>query len=244
MGISLARGRASQFFIMALVRLSIILDSIKGKAGNAVFQGGPGSTRVRQKVSPANPKSAAQTSQRALVTSISKAWAGLTETQRTGWNTAAASGNWTLTDAVGGTFNPSGQQLYMQLNLNLELAGQSQISDAPAKASFPTLSIGALTMTAGTPAMSLAFTGTLGSGKTLIVSGCAQQSTGVMSVKSTSLRFVQRATGTSPINMLSAYTAKFGSLVAGQKVFVKLEIVDDASGEKVAVGTVSGIVGA
>jgi len=229
---------------MGIVKYSPIIDEIAGKIGNVIFQRGPGSARVRQRTIPANPQTTAQTAQRSLITTISKAWGGLSDAQRTAWDAAAATDAWRQTDSLGTSFYLSGEQLYLQLNLNLELAGQSQITAPPAKATFPTLTLGALTMAAGTPAMSLAYTGTLGSGKTLVLSASTQVSQGVMSSKSVSLRVITTYSSTSPINLLSAYTAKFGALVVSQKVYVKMEIVDDASGEKVLVGTVSGIVGA
>ena len=190
---------------------------------------------------PTNPQTASQTAYRANMTTVSKGWSALTEDQRNAWNTAAASGNWTLTNRLGEQFNPSGEQLYVQLNLNLLLAGQSTISDVPAKATFPTLTMGALTSNGTTPALTIAYGGTLGAGNTIVVSATPNLSAGVMSPQDSSFRVVTTSAGASPIDILSAFTAKFGSVVTGQKIFVKLEIVNDTSGEKIAVGSTSAV---
>lgn len=229
---------------MAKVKYAAIIDDIKGKIGNTVFQGGKAGPIVRGRVIPINPRSSAQLNVRGNLTSLSKAWASLTENERLAWDSAAASGDWRETDAFGNSFNLSGEQLYLKLNLVIDFIGETRLTNPPSKASFDAITLGALTAAAGTPAMTLAFTGTLSANFQFMISASAQVSAGIMSSKSVSFANIANTTGTSPINVLSAYTSKYGTLVAGRKVFIRMEIASDVTGETVLVGETSAIIAA
>ena len=224
---------------MGVVRFSVLVDEVIGKVGNVVFQNG---NTVRKLVTPRNPNTAAQIAQKALVTSISQAWRGLSESQRTSWNSAASSGEWALRDKFGTPYNPTGEALYMQLNLNIATAGGTSISSPPSKATLTALVLGTLTAAAGTPAFTVAYTGTLGTNESYVISATKQLSQGRMSVGDPDYREIAVGTSSSPVNILSAYTGIHGTLVAAKKVFVKLEIVNSLTGQRALVGTGSVII--
>src|SRR5690606_4703877 len=83
----------------------------------------------RTKVTPVNPQTASQNAVRQRLTGNAQAWRGLSEAQRASWN-AAVSG-FARTDIFGDLKNPSGFNLFVRINNNLEAAGQSPLTAAP-----------------------------------------------------------------------------------------------------------------
>lgn len=229
---------------MAKASLAPFMGEIVGKLGNGVFQRSRAGLTLRERVVPINPKSSSQVGVRGNLTSLSKAWAGLTDSQRGQWDTAAASSEWTQKNVFGENFQLSGEQLYLKLNLVIDFIGESRISVPPTKATFDSLTLGTITAAAGTPALTIGYTGALSSDFQFMISASAQVSQGIMSTKSVSFRNITNTTGTTPIDVLSAYNTKFGTLVAGRKIFVRLEVASDLTGETILVGEGSVIVSA
>lgn len=227
---------------MAKIKLSPLITEIGGKLGNVVFQRNPTGPFARNLVIPANPNTSAQQTARSRMTVRSKAWAGLTEGQRLAWNTAAASGDWTLTDSFGNEFNPTGEQLYIQLNINGETVGAGPYVTPPAKVTLPAVTIGTLTVNSIGPAVSQAYNGVLGANFTLVISATRPLSAGIMSPQESLFRHIGTSTAASPIDITALYTAKFGNPAAGQKIYSKLEVYSDNSGEVLNAGTTSAIV--
>jgi hypothetical protein len=81
--------------------------------------------------------------------------------------------------------------------------------------------------------MSVTFTPTpIGATFSLLVSATQQVSNGIMFMPRGRYKLLT-ATAlnvASPIDLLAAYTAKFGALVAGQKVFISAQVLHEASG--------------
>lgn len=220
------------------------MGQIVGTVGNGVFQRSRAGNTIREKVVPINPKSSAQISVRGFLASLSKAWAGLTDSQRGQWDTAAASAEWTQKNAFGEDFQLSGEQLYLKLNLIIDFIGETRITTPPSKATFDSITLGTVTATAGTPSLSMPFTGSLSSNFQFMISASQQVSQGIMSTKSVSFRNILNTTGSTPIDLLTAYNNKFGTLVEGRKIYIRLEIASDLTGESLLVGETSVIVAA
>lgn len=229
---------------MGKISYAAWVDDVAGKVGNAVFQRGRAGNIVRKRSIPINPRTTAQVAARALMSTQSKVWRTLTESQRTAWDNAAASAEWTQTDSFGNPFQLSGEQLYLKLNLNLLDISATPITSPPSKAEFTAIVLGAITIAVTGPAFTIAFTGTLDASETLVVSASPQVSAGVMSAKSVRFAAIMDYTSTSPIDAQSAYEAAFGAPVAGQKIFVRVEMVSETSGERILVGEGSDIVAA
>jgi len=67
----------------------------RGKFGGVlVFGNWKGRPTIRKLVTPANPRSASQTAQRAMVGFLGPAWAPMTALQKAGWDELAAQGNY------------------------------------------------------------------------------------------------------------------------------------------------------
>lgn len=92
-------------------------------------------------------------------------------------------------------------------------------------------------------ALSIAYTATpLAAGVKLIIEATPQLSAGVQVLPKSKLRVIQvtAAAAASPANVLSSYTAKFGSLVSGSKIFFRLTPI--GSGGLAGTQTVTSII--
>ena len=215
-----------------------------GKIGGTVVGKGRSGQFARVRVKPVNPRTNAQIGQRSKFSVRSQGWRGLTEAQIQAWNAAADSGAFPLKNSLGVTFQPTGSQLYNQLNLNLAKIGQAAISDVPVKEALPAILLGALTSAAGTPALSQAFSGTLGSGYSLAIYATAPVSPGISRPPRSRFRYLTTYTSTSPANLLSAYQALYGDPIEGQKIFLYAEVVSETSGQTALAGSSVAVVAA
>ena len=151
---------------------------------------------------------------------------------------------WTQKDRFGVPFQLSGEQLYCKLNLRMLQQGNTPLTDPPARHAFNELGLGAIVATAGTPTFTVAYTGTLAATDVWIIRASAQVSQGKMSFNSIYTVELQGGVTASPIDILAAYTARFGTLIAGRKVFIELWQSSDLTGEDTIVGTGTVIIGA
>jgi len=78
------------------------------------------------------------------MTTISQAWRGLTNAQRSGW--ASLGALMVRTDTLGITYDLTGSQAFQAVNRNLLTYGGTAVSDAPAYS--PPANITSATMTA------------------------------------------------------------------------------------------------
>jgi hypothetical protein len=100
---------------MAKVIFTAAVADIRGKLAGSVFQRSFGGQQLRTKVSPGNPRTAAQSNLRVNMSSLSTSWGELTPAERTSWYNGA-----------GGT--PFGFNMYVKRNQVLFLAGLPLIS--------------------------------------------------------------------------------------------------------------------
>ncbi len=208
---------------------ALLVDG-RGKIGGHVASKNRAGAYFRTKVTPVNRQSAKQTAARSLLTSISQAWKGLTNVQRESWNSAVA--NFKKTNIFGDIVHPSGFNLFQRLNNNIIQLGGALIDTPPVVADLDQFTVPVLTYTVGTPALSLAFTAAAGTDHGYKLFATAPVSAGKDFVKS-EYRLIKKAatTPTSPLNILTDYTAVFGGVgVVGQKIFVKIAPVGSVSG--------------
>jgi hypothetical protein len=89
-------------------------------------------------------------------------------------------------------------------------------------------------------ALSIAYTATpLPAGSKLIIEATKGMSAGRSFVPRSEYRQIQvsAAAAASPANILAAYTAKFGALVAGQRIFLRLTVLTSSGLRGVPVET-------
>ena len=201
-----------------------------GKLNGTVLAKNKGGTYARVKVTPTNPQTTAQQNGRNILATHSQGWGGLTQAQRDGWNNAAA--NYPYTDRFGNIKHLSGQQLYVQLNSNLNYANAAAIDDAPTPVAIPAIT--SLGIASATPtALSITFTPTpIAAGFAMILRLTPNIKPGRAFVKNQFRNVaVIAAAGTSPHNTFAAYEALFGPPTTGSKIFVEAFLVSTTSGQ-------------
>jgi hypothetical protein len=219
---------------------ALVVDG-RGKIGGHVASKNRASAYLRTKVTPVNPQTSYQLGVRNRFTTYSQAWSGLTPAERASWN--AAVNDFARTNVFGDTVNPTGFNLYQRLNNNLVTCGQSAITTPPLPSSVGEVVASSLTAETGTQSLSLVLAANVPANTSVKVFATAPQSPGKSFVKSQyRLITVLAAAATTPVNLLTAYQAKFGSTGStGQKIFVKTVAVNDTTGQEGTPSEVSAI---
>ena len=151
--------------------------------------------------------------------SNSAAWRTLSNTQREGW--AALGMNMARTDALGQSYTLDGFQAFTSVN-NVRLAdGLAVTTDAPAISTPVNIVTLAITLTSA--AFSLAYTATpLAAATYLNVFASPQRSAGRGFEGDFRLVFTSAAAAASPANIFSAYQARLGTPVTGNRIFLSI----------------------
>jgi hypothetical protein len=208
---------------------SIVVDG-RGKLGGHVYSKNRGGSYVRSKVTPVNPQSTAQSFVRSIMTFLTQAWKGLSEANRTAWNSAVQT--FARTDVFGNVKNPSGLALYMRLNGNLLNAGAATISVPPAAPTAPEPVEAVATAAAGAGTLSIAFAPSpVPANTAYIVEATEQVSPGVSFVKNKYRRIAQfPAADATPTSVFTEYVARFGALIAGKKIGFRYKSINLLTG--------------
>lgn len=218
---------------MAKYTPGAIVSEIRGTIAATTHSRNRGKAIMRNRVTPINRRSPGQSSRRQRLASFASQFRGLTQAQIAGWNSAAL--NFPRQDNLGQTIYLTGEQLFCQLNINLQLIGASAITDAPAPSSFEVLALGTIVLEDDNT-MTVAFTPTpVPTGFNLVVRATAPKSAGRSFVSPSEFRYIQNVApaGTSPVDISTAYQAVWGSLAnaVGQKVFIEIFLIDAATGQ-------------
>lgn len=174
---------------------------------------------VRNRSIPVNPASTAQGVVRARLSANAAAWRTLTALQRAGWESLGE--QMERTDALGQTYTLNGFGAFCSVNNNKAMAGDASVTSAPALVTPSTILTATITLTAA--ALSIAYTPTPMPAATRIVTYASAQTSAGRSFEA-DIRFIQvsAAAAASPVDAFTAYQAKFGTPVVGNKVFFAL----------------------
>lgn len=216
---------------MAKVKFGFGIAEVRNKLGGSVFARNRGGSYVRTKVTPLNPQSGAQVSARNLLTSLAQAFRSLSQDQITAWNNAVT--QWQTTDIFGDLVSPTGLALYVRLNANITNAGGTVIDTPPSPVGADALTSLSLTAAVTGDVFDVDFApAAVPADHTMYVEGTPMLSPGINNANSR-FRFIA-AVGTaaaSPQDLFTEETTKFGSLVAGQKVYVRAKFINKITGE-------------
>jgi hypothetical protein len=214
---------------MGIVKYNTIIDGLRGKVGGIVASDGHYGPYLRTKVIPYNPQSTDQGVVRGRITTASQAWKGLTNEKRAAWEALALQVK--ATNVFGVVRSLSGFNLFIKINCNRALIGQTQLTDAPAYA-LPTPLTAFSFSDPANDVLEFTFTPTpITAGNYVIVRASSFVSAGKSFVKS-EYRFMKAIApaATSPQNILSQYVAKFGTPTVGTRVFLEIYPILTASG--------------
>ena len=191
-----------------------------GKRGLYVSQGGRYGQISRILVIPSNPRTASQTSVRAILTRVTTAWRGLQESQRAAWTAAASGVN--STSRLGQSGPLTGQQLFNKINCTLAQFGQDQVQVPPARPQFPSLAPQNLVIANASGAITLKLTCPTSPGQGTIVRGSKPVSQGYGKFTDFRVLGMCPAPAQGSANITGLYTARYGVPPVGTKVFVRV----------------------
>jgi hypothetical protein len=141
-------------------------------------------------------------------------------------------GQYARTDIFGSLKNPSGFNLYQRINNNLVIVGQAAIVSPGNPASVLTVTIVSLVATVAGQLLPLTLSAAVPAATSVKVFATAPQSAGITFVKSEFRLITTLAAATAtPVALGTFYTTKFGAFVAGQKIFLKLEFINNVTGQ-------------
>lgn len=219
---------------MAKVKYTAIVAEMRNKLNGNVFSKNRYGNYVRNKVTPVNPRTSFQQNQRAFLATLSSTWRTLTDLQRLSWINGAA--NFPRTDIFGDKKILSGQALFVALNKNLLNAGQPVINVAPLPGELPQITpsglVAEFTVATSTSLVEFSISpAAVPAGHSLFVYATPTVGPGISFVKNR-FRFLGTATAAAGVVDISAmYTARFGNLTIGEKVFIQVAIVNNSTGQ-------------
>lgn len=214
---------------MALMKFGAIVVDGSGKLGGHVFSKNRGGNYLRTKTTPTNPQTPAQTAVRSIFAALSSAWSGLDQAERQSWEDRSA--EYARTNIFGDLKNPNGKALFQRLNQNLMLAGEAALDVCPQSASVVSAVVISVNLKTGAPGSDIILGNDL-TGSKVIIWASGPVSPGTTFVKN-KLRVLEYSDGTALNNVSfdASYTAKYGTPVAGEVVFIAIQTMN-ANGQK------------
>jgi len=220
---------------MAIVQYGNGVSQILGKIAGNVYSKNRYSTYIRNKTSPVQPRTEYQLNQRAVFAAISATWRSLTPAQQLGWNSAASSKTFVITNRFGNAVSLSGATLFNQLNLNLTSAGQTMIMEVPSPVDLPVIEF---KMESSVTSNNLDFIfetdPSVGGTYSVLYYATPGLSAGVTFVGN---RYRLLAANLSVVmdtltaDAIGVFIARFGNLVAGSQIFGKVIAINNATGQ-------------
>lgn len=198
-------------------RMKILGDPSSGSIAGTTHSRNRYGQYTRTRATPVNPASTNQGVVRSRLSVNAAGWRALTDAQREGWEALGA--QMQRTDSLGQSYYLNGFSAYCSVNGNLAAAGESLLTDAPGIVTPVNILTATVTLTAA--AFSVAYTATpLAASTKLFVYASPQGSAGRSFCGDLRLIYVSAAAAASPANVLSAYTARFGVPVVGNRIFL------------------------
>jgi hypothetical protein len=175
----------------------------------------------RNRRTPVNPGSTHQTAVRTILGTLAQAWKFLTESQRTAWKSLSLTVP--RTDSLGQSITLSGFQEYISVNSKRQNFGDVVINDPPVDPVIEDVGPVSLTATGGLLKVGFGLPFATGSLTKLGIYASPPKSAGVSFVNDLRLIEVTGAHPVTPLDITSNYSARFGGVPLGDKVFVSVE---------------------
>lgn len=225
---------------MALVKAPAGGVAASGTIGGQVYARNRAGNYARAWAKPVNPKTPRQTFVRNAFAATSVAWGMLTQAEIDTWDSYAA--QLTRFNRLGEPYTPKGRQIYQEVNSNMQLVGNTELSSPAAATDSPGFTIPEPVIDDVTQTGSAISSMKLQNYSSLVLPGLDTghfviDATPPLDPKITNpqryFRFVTILTDATLTNPLeTAYNAAFGTpnAPAGMNVWVRVRLVDDTTG--------------
>lgn len=215
---------------MAIITPGPLAAAVSGSIGGVVFSRNRGGAYVRNRSVPVDPNTIAQQNVRSILATQSSSWADQTDAVR------AAFQNWAVQNpvinALGHSILLSGQQAFVQLNARLAFLNEALLTEPPIINAPDGLASLVVDGDIGLGDVDLSFTVTpLPANIKLWIQAAVVNSAGIRYVRNL-LRFVSGSPPAqiSPFDIQSLVEAKFGTLIVGQTLHVRVSTFDSTTG--------------
>ena len=219
----------------ARIQLASNLDDARGKIGNIVYSKGRSVHTQRKRVKPTNPQTSYQATIRAYIKQFSAAWRSLDPDVIVAWNQMALT--LTKSNVFGGKYHTTGHKLFVAWNSEAFMNGATVQIDNPFTVTIPTVvQISAIDPdSTGTPHFTVTTDVAVPANSKLIIECTAQVSAGISNFKGKFRRVAVLTGGTASgaQNITTAYTDRFGDLISGKKIAVRMYTTNDDAGKQV-----------
>lgn len=208
-----------------------MMTDARGKLGGQVFTKARNGATVRTKVTPANPRSAAQQKARGLLASLSRQWATITEAQRLAWSNAVAS--YPKTNIFGDNYLTTGKSLFIGVNTNISNVGGVNVLTPPVLVEMPNPIniICDLDATAGQLTVN-ADDAISGTNNIFYLEATAPSSPGISNFSGAYRNYnYEVAASSDPDQNYIEYVNKFGTPAIGKKVGFRVRIINKVTGQ-------------
>lgn len=211
---------------MALIKFGQIIAEARGSLAGTVFSRNTAGSYMRQKVSPVQPRTPAQSLVRTLFTAVAQAWRGLSEANRLAWVTVAET--FTNVNVFGDNVPLTGFGLHSKLNRNRQEIDEVLLTEPPAQTSVEGLTALSVVIDNAEPVqddkIKIDFTPAFPVTQKSVLYATAPLSAGINFVQAEFRKIdVLIDADVSPLSIGDAYVAVFGEIPpVGTKAFVKL----------------------
>jgi hypothetical protein len=190
-----------------------------GKLGLTVtWQGRNGLIR-RTLVTPSNPRTSEQMVVRGLLAQQARRFDSLTDAQQDAWNTAAD--GFKSTPSLGQSGPLTGLQLFVRINCKLGLLGQEPVDVPPTAPQFPSVAPQNLVITNTGGTVALKLTCPTSPGQSTVLRASPPQNSAIRACRNFRIIGICPAPTDGSADITSLYTAEFGAVPAGKRLFVQ-----------------------
>lgn len=220
---------------MAKINFGPLANDARGKVAGIVYSKNKSGSYTRTKVTPANPRTAAQTLVRQTLSTLTKAWSGtLTNGERASWKAYAAT--YPRLNVFGNSIVLNGLNMFLSLNSVLQNTGNAISTTPPASNVINPIPIDPTSFAAQTaPLVEFSQTAlAIDTDDMFYIFAARPLPAGRQPVKS-DYRFLEAlapSTGTFPavLNIGTAYTAMFGPILSGVRISILVATFRTGSG--------------
>ena len=196
-----------------------------GKLGLTVTWPGRNGLIRRILVTPANPRTDKQMSVRELFSEQARRFDALTDAQQDAWIVAAA--DFKSTPTLGQSGPLTGLQLFLRINCKLGLLGQTLVNVPPEAPQFPTLAPQNLVITNTGGVVAVRLTCPTDPGETTVLRASPPQNSAVRACRNFRIIGVSPAPVAGSADVTGLYTAEFGAVPVGKRLFVRASTMVD-----------------
>lgn len=215
---------------MALYTAGIAVGEISGKIGNVVFTRGRYGPVIRTRAIPTLVQNDYTAAARGRLAYLSQQWGDLTDAQKEAWRTWAAVNQ--VINRLGQAVTLQPSAAYIQLNARILQAGGTIINVPPVDNAPAAIEGATLLAETGPDLVQVAWTsGALGATEQLVVWAAVLDNPGRNYYRNL-LKLVKICTAATatPQDVSAEITARFGTIINGQKIVCEVEVWDNATG--------------